>query len=69
VYDLTEWANFHPGSKGVLVELAGKDATEHFKEVGHSDYAKQKMKQFLMGKVETKVRFTGSEYEDRVGEV
>ena len=69
VYDLTEWANFHPGSRQVLVEFAGKDATEYFSEVGHSDYARAKMGQFLIGKVDVSPRFTGSEYRSRVGEV
>jgi cytochrome b involved in lipid metabolism len=69
VYDLTEWQNFHPGSRQVLMELGGKDASEHFSEVGHSEYARNKMKQFLIGKVDSAPRYSGSEYRSRVGEV
>ncbi len=69
VYDLTEWANFHPGSRDVLVMHAGRDATEYFNEVGHSEYARNKMKQFCIGRVDTPPRYTGSEYFDRPGEV
>ncbi len=69
VYDVTEWLNFHPGGRDILIFLAGKDATEHFKEIGHSQYAQEKMKQFRVGYVAHKQRFTGSEYEDRPGEV
>jgi cytochrome b involved in lipid metabolism len=68
VYDLTEWANFHPGSREVLVRHAGCDATEYFTEVGHSDFARSKMNQFLVGRVDTPPRYNASEYRERPGE-
>lgn len=35
VYDLTTWAAAHPGGLHVLLEVAGKDGTEAFKEAEH----------------------------------
>lgn len=69
VYDLTEWLNFHPGGRDVLLSVAGQDATEHFQEIGHSPFAKEKMTQFLVGVVVEPKRFSGSEYREREGEV
>ena len=69
VYDVTEWLNFHPGGRDILISVAGRDATEHFNEIGHSEYARDKMQQFLLGRVAEKARFNASEYEERPGEV
>ncbi|OUM61645.1 hypothetical protein PIROE2DRAFT_45014, partial [Piromyces sp. E2] len=30
VYDVTEYLNFHPGGKSILMTCAGKDATSMF---------------------------------------
>jgi hypothetical protein len=37
VYDVTKFLNAHPGGKGPLIELAGKDATEAFFELHKKD--------------------------------
>jgi cytochrome b involved in lipid metabolism len=35
----------------VLLEQAGKDATEHFEDVGHSTDARTMMKDYLVGEL------------------
>ncbi|XP_076255640.1 cytochrome b5 isoform X1 [Rhynchophorus ferrugineus] len=49
VYDVTSFLNEHPGGEEVLLEQAGKDATEAFEDVGHSSDAREKMKSFQVG--------------------
>ena len=39
----------HPGGEEVLLEQAGKDATETFEDVGHSTEAREIMKDLLVG--------------------
>ena len=52
VLDVTKWKDMHPGGSGVLTNYAGKDATTAFKDRGHSDGAKKKMRSFIIGKVD-----------------
>jgi len=51
VYDVTEFLEEHPGGEEVLLEQAGKDATENFEDVGHSTDARTLMKQYLIGEL------------------
>lgn len=51
VYDVTKFQNEHPGGEEVLIEMAGKDATNEFVDVGHSTDAKEQMKQFVVGEI------------------
>jgi len=51
VYDVTKFLEEHPGGEEVLLEQAGKDATEHFEDVGHSTDARTMMKDFLIGEL------------------
>ncbi|XP_055639811.1 cytochrome b5 isoform X2 [Toxorhynchites rutilus septentrionalis] len=51
VYDVTKFQKEHPGGEEVLIEAAGKDATNEFNDVGHSSDAKEQMKQFIIGEV------------------
>mmetsp|Transcript_11754 Transcript_11754/g.16311 ORF Transcript_11754/g.16311 Transcript_11754/m.16311 type:complete len:96 (-) Transcript_11754:117-404(-) len=39
VYDVTNFLDEHPGGEEVLLDLAGKDATTDFDDVGHSGEA------------------------------
>lgn len=48
---LTSFTKQHPGGEEVLLEQAGKDATEHFEDVGHSTDARDLMKSFLIGEL------------------
>ncbi|KAL8195142.1 UNVERIFIED_CONTAM: Cytochrome b5 type B (outer mitochondrial membrane), partial [Gekko kuhli] len=41
----------HPGGEEVLLEQAGRDATESFEDVGHSVDAREMLDQYLIGEV------------------
>lgn len=51
VYDVTPFLDEHPGGHEVLMDRAGKDASENFADVGHSADAKELMKKFLVGEL------------------
>lgn len=51
VYDVTEFLDEHPGGHEVLINVAGKDASEDFDDVGHSLDAKELMKKYVVGEV------------------
>ncbi|EDW02069.1 cytochrome b5 [Drosophila grimshawi] len=51
IYDVTSFLNEHPGGEEVLIEQAGKDATENFEDVGHSNDAREMMKKFKIGEL------------------
>jgi len=52
VYDVTKWMWFHPGMEEVLLQNAGKDTTQKFEAVFHSNYARDTAKKYVIGKVE-----------------
>jgi len=41
----------HPGGEEVLLEQAGKDATEEFEDVGHSSDAREVMQKYKVGEL------------------
>lgn len=49
--DEFEWSFQHPGGEEVLLEQAGKDASESFEDVGHSTDARELMKRYKIGEV------------------
>ncbi|XP_068147516.1 cytochrome b5 [Drosophila tropicalis] len=51
IYDVTEFLNEHPGGEEVLIEQAGKDATENFEDVGHSNDAREMMRKYKIGEL------------------
>ncbi|NXM33950.1 CYB5B protein, partial [Oxyruncus cristatus] len=51
VYDVTRLLFQHPGGEEVLLEQAGRDATESFEDVGHSTDAREMLKQYYIGEV------------------
>lgn len=51
VYNVTQFLDEHPGGHEVLVNVAGKDASEDFDDIGHSLDAKELMKKFQIGEL------------------
>ncbi|KAJ9104961.1 hypothetical protein QFC19_003758 [Naganishia cerealis] len=49
VYDVTKFLDDHPGGDEVMLEEAGKDATEAFEDVGHSDEARELLGPMFVG--------------------
>jgi len=49
IFDVTKFLDEHPGGEEVLLEQAGKDATENFEDVGHSTDARELMKEYKVG--------------------
>jgi len=52
VYDVTNFIDEHPGGDEVILSEAGKDATEAFEDVGHSDEARALLPGLLVGDFE-----------------
>lgn len=51
VYDITKFLEEHPGGEEVLLEQAGQDSSESFEDVGHSEDAREMLKQYHIGKL------------------
>jgi cytochrome b involved in lipid metabolism len=49
VYDVSRWMDEHPGGPEVLLQEAGKDATNAFADIGHSLYAEELLKNYYLG--------------------
>ncbi|PWZ03292.1 putative cytochrome b5 [Testicularia cyperi] len=52
VYNVSKFLDEHPGGDEVLVTEAGKDATEAFEDVGHSEDARALLGPMLVGELE-----------------
>ncbi|KIS71395.1 putative cytochrome b5 [Mycosarcoma maydis] len=52
VYDVSKFLDEHPGGDEVLVTEAGKDATEAFEDVGHSEDARALLGPMFVGELE-----------------
>ncbi|KAI0316117.1 cytochrome b5 [Amylostereum chailletii] len=52
VYDVTKFIDEHPGGDEVIMSEAGKDGTEAFEDVGHSDEARALLPGMLVGEFE-----------------
>ncbi|KAI9250338.1 cytochrome b5 [Helicostylum pulchrum] len=53
VYDVSTFAQDHPGGEEAIYDEAGKDATESFEDIGHSDEAREQLQQFYIGELDS----------------
>merc|ERR1712188_151408 len=51
VIDVTNYQEDHPGSDTILQEMAGKDATTEFDDVGHTPEARSKRDELVIGQI------------------
>ena len=49
---MTKFLSQHPGGDYALMTVAGRDATDPFHQLGHSDAAKEMMHAFYIGELE-----------------
>lgn len=49
VYDVTEFLEEHPGGYDIIVASSGRDATQDFDEIGHSQAARDMLKRYKVG--------------------
>ncbi|KAK4431287.1 cytochrome isoform E [Sesamum alatum] len=52
VYDVTPFMDDHPGGDEVLQSSVGKDATDEFEDIGHSDSAREMMDKYYIGEID-----------------
>ncbi|XP_022959033.1 cytochrome b5-like [Cucurbita moschata] len=52
VYNVTEFLEDHPGGDEVLLSGTGKDATDDFEDVGHSESARETMNKYYVGDID-----------------
>ncbi|KAL4027963.1 hypothetical protein IC575_011153 [Cucumis melo] len=52
VYNVTEFLEDHPGGDEVLLSGTGKDATDDFEDVGHSESAREMMSKYYIGEID-----------------
>ncbi|KAI9363077.1 cytochrome b5-like heme/steroid binding domain-containing protein [Pilaira anomala] len=70
VYNVTEFIIEHPGGEEVLLDEAGKDATESFEDIGHSDEAREILSKYLVGELDEASRSVRTDYNKlRAGEL
>ncbi|KAJ8041163.1 Cytochrome b5 [Holothuria leucospilota] len=54
VYDVTKFLDEHPGGEEVMLEQGGGNASESFEDVGHSQDARELMKDYFIGELDEK---------------
>ena len=51
VYNITNYLTMHPGGKKILLQCAGKDVTEYFKDIRHSNKAYKQLENYYIGNI------------------
>lgn len=54
VYNLSDFVDIHPGGSFIIEKYYGKDATEDFENVCHSDRAIRMMEEYCVGDLDKK---------------
>jgi cytochrome b involved in lipid metabolism len=54
VYNVSKFVDEHPGGEEVMLDVAGKDATTEFIDVGHSEEAEEILEKLLIGQTDEK---------------
>lgn len=49
VMDITPFLNEHPGGPDVIVSVSGRDCTQEFEDIGHTDSARGMGKKYIIG--------------------
>jgi cytochrome b involved in lipid metabolism len=49
VMDITPFLNEHPGGPDVIVSVSGRDCTQEFEDVGHTDSARGMGNKYIIG--------------------
>lgn len=49
VYNVSKFLDSHPGGMDIIIEYAGKDATNSFEDVGHSTDARKLLDRYFIG--------------------
>jgi cytochrome b5 len=52
VLDVTKFLNHHPGGLDPINDLGGYNITNSFESIGHSEYALNKTKEYIIGKLD-----------------
>ena len=52
VYDVTKFLDDHPGGPEIITDVAGEDSTEEFEDTGHSEDAREQLKDYYVGELE-----------------
>eukprot|EP00882_Tetradesmus_deserticola_P008425 GHRQ01008884.1.p1 GENE.GHRQ01008884.1~~GHRQ01008884.1.p1 ORF type:complete len:245 (+),score=29.08 GHRQ01008884.1:842-1576(+) len=50
VYNVTDFLEEHPGGYDIILTSAGKDSTQDFEEIGHSNSARELLENYHIGK-------------------
>ncbi|XP_072956214.1 cytochrome b5-like [Typha angustifolia] len=53
VYNVTPFMDEHPGGDEVLLAATGKDGTNDFEDVGHSNSAREMMAKYCIGEIDS----------------
>lgn len=64
VYDVTKYKGEHPGGEDIILQQAGRDATEQFKSVGHTPGAIDTLQTLQIGEIVKNLNETEQAYDD-----
>eukprot|EP01059_Diplonema_ambulator_P009665 TRINITY_DN195_c0_g1_i1.p1 TRINITY_DN195_c0_g1~~TRINITY_DN195_c0_g1_i1.p1 ORF type:complete len:146 (+),score=77.30 TRINITY_DN195_c0_g1_i1:56-439(+) len=67
VYAIKDYMGQHPGGAEVLMEKAGMDGTEDFKQIGHGKNARELMKKYCIGKLQGETLLSDEDLAGKAG--